>query len=384
MPKFKLATPSTRDAWAPTQKVGALAMALGLSLLLSLGVGGPAPAVATTTATAAGDIEPFVPPKPTVSAEVPWTSSSTPFSADGVYPEYPMPAGYTEKEYFISGKASIYEYSETGVQVVSPCPPRVTGTALPSCSGLPYTTRILVAMPKKPSHFSGTVWVNPLNAALGYDFRQDWARTQDYHVRSGNAYVMWTAASWSVDALKGIDPERYAALNWPYNPGRFGVGTYDGITFDIAGQLGRLLKENASDSPLHSYQVEHVFETGFSMDGAMTFTQANIFHNLMRMPGGGGIYDGYLPQGNNGEDSTLLNALNAAGLLPDGDPRLRMGPRDAPVIKLNTETEIAGWGGGFPVNWRRPDSDARNDRYREWEVPAPVTTTSKPTSTRAT
>ena len=201
------------------------------------------------------------------------------------------------------GTASIYEYSETGVQVVSPCPARVTGTALPSCSGLPYTTRILVAMPKKPRHFSGIVWVNPLNSALGYDFRHDWSRTQQYHVRNGNAYVMWTAVSWSVDALKEYDPQRYAALNWPYNPDSEGIASYDGITFDIAGQLGRLLKENASDSPLHRYHVEHVFETGFSMDGGMTFTQANIFHNLMRMPGGGGIYDGYLPQGMNAQDS---------------------------------------------------------------------------------
>ena len=45
-----------------------------------------------------------------------------------------------------------------------------------------------------------------------------------------------------------------------------------------------------------------MFETGFSIDGGLTFTQANIFHNLMRMPGGGGIYDGYLPQGTGGQD----------------------------------------------------------------------------------
>ena len=39
------------------------------------------------------------------------------------------------------------------------------------------------------------------------------------------------------------------------------------------------------------------------------------------------------------------------------------------MIKLNTETELAGWGFGIPVTWRRPDSDALHDRYREWEVP---------------
>ena len=135
----------------PPPKLFSLLFFLVLSLLLSLGVGGPPPAVSatTTTRTEAGDIEPFVPPKPTVSAGVPWTYSSTPFSADGVYPESPMPAGYTEKEYFISGTASIYEYSETGIRVQSPCPARVTGAELPSCTGLPYTTRILVAVPKK-------------------------------------------------------------------------------------------------------------------------------------------------------------------------------------------------------------------------------------------
>jgi hypothetical protein len=39
------------------------------------------------------------------------------------------------------------------------------------------------------------------------------------------------------------------------------------------------------------------------------------------------------------------------------------------VIQINTETEeaVLGVQTGFP--YRRPDSDARNDRYRLWEVP---------------
>ncbi|WP_139227740.1 alpha/beta hydrolase domain-containing protein [Nocardioides alpinus] len=299
-----------------------------------------------------------------MSAEVAWTSSSTPFSADGVFAEWPMPAGYTEKEYFISGTASIYEYSDTGVRVVSPCPASVTGDARPSCSGLPYTTRILIAMPKQPRDFSGNVWVNPLNPSAGYDMRVDWNRTQRYHVRKGNAYVMWTAASWAVDALKQHDPQRYSALHWPSDPRRVGT-PYDGIAYDVAAQLGRLLKENTPDSPLHRYDVERVFEAGFSYDGGLTFTQANIFHNLLRMPGGGGIYDGYLPQGSWAQDMVPLNPW-PTGYLPEGDPRLRMGSRDAPVIKVNTETELAL---PIPISWRRPDSDAPHDRYRGWEVP---------------
>jgi hypothetical protein len=46
-----------------------------------------------------------------------------------------------------------------------------------------------------------------------------------------------------------------------------------------------------------------------------------------------------------------------------------MQPRDSPVIQLNTETEEVLLGGLTGLGYRRPDSDARNDRYRLWEVP---------------
>jgi hypothetical protein len=47
-----------------------------------------------------------------------------------------------------------------------------------------------------------------------------------------------------------------------------------------------------------------------------------------------------------------------------------MQPRDVPVIHINTETEIA-IGVLVPngLAYRRPDSDAADDRYRLWEVP---------------
>jgi len=323
----------------------------------------------------AANVQPFVPTPPNVSAEIPWTPGSTPFNADGVYPEFPMPAGYTEKEFFFSGKASIYEFSATGneVQVVSPCPASVTGEELPSCTELPYTDRMLIVMPTDPHRFSGNVWVNPFNPSANYDYRQEFNRSMNYHVRNGDIYVQWSSKSVSVDALKTVvDPVRYDSLYWPYNPATPGSNSapYDGITYEIAAQLGLLFKQNGAASPIRDYKVKHVFETGFSQDGGFAFTQANVFHHLMRMPGGRRIYDGYVPQGSQGTSDINLG-LTPRGTVADSDPRYKMGPRDAPVIKINTETELAGYFtvNPRPVDWRRPDGDAPNDDYREWEVP---------------
>jgi hypothetical protein len=45
-----------------------------------------------------------------------------------------------------------------------------------------------------------------------------------------------------------------------------------------------------------------------------------------------------------------------------------MQPRDSPVIQINTETEEVLLGGATALAYRRPDSNAPNDRYRLWEV----------------
>ena len=61
-------------------------------------------------------------PTPRVTGPVASTPSNFPFIADGFGPEPPVPSGYEENEYFISGRAKLYEYSATGVRVIAPCP----------------------------------------------------------------------------------------------------------------------------------------------------------------------------------------------------------------------------------------------------------------------
>ncbi len=329
----------------------AAAVALGLMA---------APGVAS-----AADVTPFAVARPKVTGPVPSTPTDYAATIDGFDVQPPVPSGYVEEEFFFSGTGSLYEYTPTGIEVVTPCPE----SAALGCTNIPYTTRMIVKRPADPRKFSGTVVIEPLNPSANYDIAAVWDRSLDYFVRRGDVFVGWTSKSVVVDALKGWNPSRYADLNWPYLPFTPGgnSGVYDGITFDVAAQIGALFKTNGPDSPLQGYPVRHVIEAGFSQDGSFAFTQADIFHNLERMPDGSMIYDGYVPGGTTGP-SNVNFGLTPAGALPANDPRHQMQPRDAPVVHINTETEIA-LGAAAGLAYRRPDSDAPEDRYRLWEVP---------------
>ncbi len=315
----------------------------------------------TAAQASAADVTPFTVTPPTVSGPVPSTPTDFPFIADGFGPEPAVPHGYAENEYFISGRGNLYEYTPTGIQVVSPCP----ASAEPlGCTDIPYTTRMLVKRPRDPRKFSGTVVVEPLNPSAGYDIAAVWDRSWPYFVRNGDIFVGWTSRWGTINALKQWNPTRYGPLTWGQNS-----AVDDGITFDIAAQVGALFKGNRRGSPTHGLRVKRVFEAGFSQDGGFTFTQADVFNALERMPGGGPVYDGYVPGGTTGP-SNIDFGLTPAGALPAGDPRIQMQPRDVPVIQINTETEEALAGlFGTGLAYRRPDSDAPGDRYRLWEVP---------------
>ena len=83
-------------------------------------------------------------PLPQVTGPIAETASSYPFGAADHerVPEDLARVGYTEQEYFVSGKANVYNWPAPG--------PAVVRTA-----GAPYTTRILVRRPATASSFSG-------------------------------------------------------------------------------------------------------------------------------------------------------------------------------------------------------------------------------------
>jgi hypothetical protein len=325
---------------------------------------------------ARADLSSFDVKPPTASGPIPSTSKNHAFLQDGFGPAAPVPSGYREQEYFVSGNASIYEYTPTGVRTVAPCPARVAGTVRTACTGLPYTTRLIVMRPSDPRRFSGTVVVEPLNPTLKFDNAAIWGLSSNYLTRSSDVFIGWTSKSVTVDALKKWNPSRYHRLYWPYRP--FAAGgndaPYDGITFDVASQIGALVKRGGTQGPLHGYHVKNVIEAGSSQDARFTFTQASAFSRLARLDNGKRIYDGYLvaasPPDPLGLNFASINfGLTPAGSLTSSDPRQKMGPHDGPVIQVNTQTELtAGVFGTAGVRWRRGDSDAPGDRYRAWEV----------------
>jgi hypothetical protein len=323
--------------------------------------------IALAPAIAAADVAPFSVALPTVTGPIPSTPDSFGFGIEGFDVQPPVPDGYVIEEFFVSGTGNLYEFTPTGIQVVSPCPAAATS----GCTAVPYTTRMIVKRPRRNRDFSGTVVIEPLNPSGGFDIAAVWDRSRELFTANGDIFIGWSSKSVIVNALKQWNPTRYAALHWDYLPATPGnnSGASDGITFDIAAQVGALIKHNGAGSPLRGLRIQHVIESGFSQDGGFAFTQADIFHAIERMPGGGAIYDGYIPMGTNGP-SNINFGLTPAGALAATDPRRKMQPRDAPVIHVDTETEIfLGTLSPTGLVFRRPDGDAANDRYRIWEVP---------------
>src|SRR4051812_41808417 len=231
----------------------------------------------STRAHAAGDdVQPFTVKVPTLTGPIPSTPSNFGMGIEGFDIMPPVPAGYVVEEFFVSGTGNIYEYTPTGIRVVSPCPPAATA----GCTNVAYTTRLVVKRPRHARDFSGTVIVEPLNPSGGFDIAAVWDRGLNHFVQNGDVFVGWSSKSVIVNALKSWNPTRYAQLNWPYLPATPGSnsGAGDGITFDIAAQVGALVRDNgARNHPLHDLRIKHVIEAGFSQDGGFTFTQASFF-----------------------------------------------------------------------------------------------------------
>jgi hypothetical protein len=314
----------------------------------------------------AAPASPFVPPLPTVVGPIPVSDDSVPFLGAGLAGGAGLPADYVEEEYFASGVANVYDWAyPTGVEVFE---------------SRPYATRLLVRRPANPRHFSGRAVFEMMNPSSLLDVPIVWAKLGDHIVRSGDVWVGVSVQPSVIRALK--------AFNIPINAqgGGGGNGRYDpllsppatgepmfseqGQAWDVVAQIGRLLKTDGPENPLAApgFTVQRQYLMGQSQTGAYTLTYVNGFSQLQRMPDGGPIFDGYLPQASGAP--TRINELGhgAGSNLPVGDPRRRVvAPHDAPVIHSQTETEVRS--GGASPSYRRDDSDDPLDRYRLYEVP---------------
>src|SRR4051795_3382397 len=174
---------------------------------------------------------------PTVSGPVtggvkgyPWNKSLYSLNGKGF--------DYSEKEYFFSG----------------------TATDLTTGATAPYTSRMLVRLPKNPKKFSGGILVEWLNVTGQSDLETAWPVEAQYLMRHGIGYVGVSAQLAGIccgpTTLKGWDPARYAPL---VHPG-------DQFSGDIFSQATRALRgpTHAGVDPMRGLRVRKLIATGAS------------------------------------------------------------------------------------------------------------------------
>lgn len=264
-------------------------------------------------------------------------------------------AGYVEEEFFISGRANVYDWSADG-QVVVKTP------------NAPYTTRLMLRRPADARRFSGTVIVEIVNSARRFDFPFAWGVSHDHVMENGDAFAMITLAQPNLEGLKAFDAMRYAPLSMANptpdeacNAGRAGgppqtAPGEEGLQFDILAQAGALLKAARAPGPLGAFAVERLYLIAY--DGALP-TYIAAVHPRVRLAGGKPVYDGYIL--NRHPALTRLRRCGAAPAATDARQVIRN--LDVPLIRIIGQTDILA-----TYAQRREDSDAPSDRYRLYEI----------------
>src|SRR5688500_18926264 len=262
---------------------------------------------------------------PSVTGPVPVTADSYPLMASNKLQVVVdlLGAGYVEEEFFVSGRASVYDWAaDGGVMVKTP--------------GAPYATRIMLRRPADPARFSGNVIVEIGNVGRGYDFSFSWGVSHDYFMENGDAWVAITYSPENLQALKTFNPARYAPLsmanptaNERCAPNAAGVAAAarleEGLRWDIISQVGALLKAARPGGPLAGFNVQRVYGTSH---GGELATYIAIFHARATLASGRPVYDGYIQHRHPG-----LTRLRQCGAAPAAsDPRQILRNIGVPVM----------------------------------------------------
>jgi hypothetical protein len=191
-----------------------------------------------------------------------------------------------------------------------------------------YVTRLIVYRPLEPTRFSGRTIIEPIHP-LGGGESPVWASLNAFFMARGDALVA-VQHPVTFAGLKAADPARYRALD----------AAHPSLLWGMLADAGRLAKEQILMPTLN---VRRVYMTGYSFTGVATATFANYHHERTRLKSLAPVFDGYL---------SMANACFVR-------------PIDAPVIRLNTQSDFAEFGG---LANRAPDSDARIGRFRLYEL----------------
>lgn len=279
------------------------------------------------------------------------------YDSDGSSPIDLKALGYTEKEFFLSGKANVYDLDPT------------TQRAVVRSSGNPYTTRLMVRYPTDPAKFSGRVYIEILNASNSYDVENTWRRSWQHMINKGDAFIGITSKSMTANALKAFDKTRYADINWQVN----GVDE-NGLFWDMLSQLGTQLRQ-ADAKILGALKPQYVYLTGESQSGFYMNTYLTVFSDRVEKARAGDLplFDGYLS--GVGPSFTWLRS-EPAGSFTTVPTKIQQ-PTKVPHIVYMSENEnrmyyTADVGSTMfpptPPYTRRVDSNTATDKFRFYEV----------------
>ncbi|HEY4452790.1 MAG TPA: alpha/beta hydrolase domain-containing protein, partial [Pseudonocardiaceae bacterium] len=209
----------------------------------------------------------------------------------------------------------------------------------------PYETRILVRRPTDPAKFNGTVVVEWLNVTTGADLDPDYLYDNAELLREGYAWVGVSAQAVGVNALRAIDPTRYAGLN---HPG-------DTFSYDIYSQAARALLSETGVQPLGGLRPRALIADGESQSALRMTTYANAIQPVDH------LFDGFLIHSRSADAAPISQAPQTAQSGPDvAQDRTDLG---VPVLAVETETDLFT-APLFYQQLRQPDSA----RFRLWEL----------------
>ena len=290
------------------------------------------------------------------ATELPITATNRPFlgAASAQQPINLASSGYVEKEYLVTGLAGLYDWAPQGAK------PAVRGRG----DNHPYATRMLVRRPADLKQFSGRVIVELLSAAAGYDTAPLWGLSAAQVMQAGDIWVGLTVKPSAAETLRRFDALRYARINFSVTSSADcksdPVNTDHGLAWDIIAQAGALLRSSSKENPLVDFDVRRLVAAGYAQAGGYVAAYVNVAHEELRLGNERPVYDAYVDAAG-AVGAAPINACAAP--LDAADPRRQVGPRDAPVVTVMTQTDAAR------TKWmRRTDSDAEDDVYRLYEI----------------
>lgn len=237
--------------------------------------------------------------------------------------------GYTETEYYATGKAKRYRGAEG-----------VLTTAALIDSGHAYKTRVLVRKPAA-NKFNGTLIVEWTNVTIGVDADFVFAEAGSQFLRDGYAVAVVSAQNVGINTLKAWSPKRYGTLTATVDNidpvgGKAIDSRSDALSWDIFSGVAAALENNTgTGAPLAGLKIKDMIAVGQSQSSSRLVDYFNTIQPRYN------LFDGFI--------------------MWDGSRNALRSDIPAQAIKINSEG-LEFYYGGVTFDG--------GDNTRNWDIPA--------------